>query len=145
MQEQSTRLRVMVDANVLLAGNLWPRWPYEVLQHGINGDFQLVLAPLVIEQVRRTILTRFASDIGRFEDFLRQLDFEEAADPSPAEVAKHQDLVRDSTDVPIALAAINAKVDFLISEDKDLSATDATTVILRERLKVLISGTFLRE
>jgi predicted nucleic acid-binding protein len=145
MQEPSAKLRVMVDANVLLAGNLWPRWPYEVLQHGIQGDFQLVLTPLVIEQVRRTIAARFALETGRFEVFLGQLDFDEAPDPSPAEVAKHQALVRDATDVPIALAAIQARVDYLVSEDKDLTSTDATTAMLRERLKVLLCGTFLRE
>ena len=60
----------MLDANVLFAGILWPRWPYEVLQHGIQGDFQLVLTPLVIEQVRRTISARFASETERFEEFL---------------------------------------------------------------------------
>jgi predicted nucleic acid-binding protein len=145
MQERSPKLRVMVDANVLFAGNLWPRWPYEVLEHGIQGDIQLVLTPLVIEEVRRTILARFASDIDRFEKFMGKLNFEEVPDASPAEAAKHLDLVRDATDVPIALAAIRARVDYLVSEDKDLTATDATTAVLRERLKVMISGTFLRE
>jgi len=135
----------MLDANVLFAGILWPRWPYEVLQHGIQGDFQLVLTPLVIEQVRRTISARFASETERFEEFLSELAFEEARDPSPAEAAKHQDLVRDPTDVPVALAAINAQVDYLVSEDKDLTSADETTAMLRERLKVLLSGTFLRE
>lgn len=135
----------MVDANVLFVGLLWPRWPFEVIQHGIQGDFQLVLTPLVIEQVRRTISARFASEADRFEEFLSQLEFEEAPDPSSAAVAKHQDLVRDPTDVPVALAAINARVDYLVSEDKDLTSTDETTAMLRERLKVLLSGTFLRE
>ena len=145
MQEPGARLRVMVDANVLFAGSLWPRWPYAVLQHGIQGDFQLVLTPFVIEQVRRTVATRFASEIGRFEEFLSQLDFEEAPDPSTAEVEQHQDLVRDPTDVPVALAAINARVDYLVSEDKDLTSSDETTAKLRERLKVLLTGTFLRQ
>ena len=58
---------------------------------------------------------------------------------------RHQDLVRDPTDVPVALAAIQARVDYLVSEDKDLTATDQTTALLRQRLTVRLSGTFLRE
>lgn len=145
MQAPSARLRVMVDADVLFAGILWPRWPYEVLQHGLRGDFKLVLTPFVIEQVRRTVSTRFATELTQFEAFLSQLDFEEAPDPSDAEVEQHLDLVRDPTDVPVALAAINARVDFLVSEDKDLTSSNETTAKLRERLKVLLSGTFLRQ
>ena len=32
----STKLRVMVDTTVL-AGIIWPRFPYEVLQHALRG------------------------------------------------------------------------------------------------------------
>jgi len=135
----------MVDANVLFAGILWPRWPYEVLQHGLRGDFKLVLTPFVIEQVRRTVSTRFTSELTQFEAFLSQLDFEEAPDPSDADVEQHLGLVRDPTDGPVAWAAINARVDYLVSEDKDLTSSDETTAKLRERLKVLLSGTFLRQ
>jgi predicted nucleic acid-binding protein len=53
--------------------------------------------------------------------------------------------VRDPTDIPIALAAINAEVDYLVSEDKDLTAQDDTTAELRKHLTVYLSGTFLRE
>ena len=49
------------------------------------------------------------------------------------------------SDVAIALAAIAAKVDYLVSEDKDLTVQDATTAELRRHLKVRLSGTFLRE
>jgi len=45
----------MVDANVLIAGIGWPRWPYALLQHAIAGDFQLVLSPYVIEEARRNL------------------------------------------------------------------------------------------
>jgi len=36
-------------------------------------------------------------------------------------------------------------VDYLVSEDKDLTAKDAATAQLRQRLRVLLCGTFLRE
>ena len=49
------KLRIMVDANILIAGTGWPRFPYEVLQHALRGDFTLVLSPFVIEESRRHI------------------------------------------------------------------------------------------
>jgi len=49
------------------------------------------------------------------------------------------------SDVAIALAAIGAGVDYIVSEDKDLTTQDDSTAELRRHLKVLLSGTFLRE
>ena len=57
----------------------------------------------------------------------------------------NQKLVRDLTDVAVALAAISAKVDYLISEDKDFTVQDESTAEIRKHVKVMLSGTFLRE
>ena len=135
----------MVDANILFAASLWPRWPYEVLQHAINGDFQLILAPVVIDQTRDAIGRRFPAALDLLEVLLRRLNYTEVPDPSPSLVARNRSLVRDETDVPVALAAIRAGVDYLVSEDKDLTTLDKTTARLRKDLKVMLSGTFLRE
>ncbi len=135
----------MVDANVLFAATLWPRWPYEVIQHARRGEFQLVLAPIVIDAARNALTNRFPQAVERFDRLLRLISFEQAPDPSPALVARNKDLVRDVTDVPVALAAIGARVVYLVSEDKDLTTQDETTEKLRKRLRVLLSGTFLRE
>ena len=45
----------------------------------------------------------------------------------------------------VALAAIVAKADYLISEDKDFTVQDESTAELRKQIKVILSGTFLRE
>jgi predicted nucleic acid-binding protein len=141
----SSKTRVMVDATVLIAGSGWPRWPREVLLAGLRGEFQLVLSPYVIRQAHRNLSKRFPEYLERFEEFLSQANFELVPDPSPEEVAQHKGLVRDESDIPIALAAINAGVDYLVSEDKDFTARDETTAKLHEQLKVLLSGTFLRQ
>ena len=145
MASRPARVRTMVDATVLAAGSGWPRWPREVLLAGLRGDCQLVLCPYVVEQTRRVLRRRFPAHIERFDEFLARSNFELAPDPSPQEVAQNQGLVRDKTDIPIAVAAINAELDYLVSEDKDLTARDATTATLRQKLTVLPSGTFLRE
>jgi len=44
----SARGRMMVAANVLWAGSLWPPWLSEVPQRGQRGDIQLVLTPFLL-------------------------------------------------------------------------------------------------
>lgn len=139
------KARVMLDTTVLVAGSGWPRWPRELLLAGLRGEVQLVLSPYVIEQARRILSKHFPGHLQRFEEFLAVAPFELVPDPSPQDIARHKGLVRDETDLPIALAAINAQVDYLVSEDKDLTAQDATTEELHKQVKVLLPGTFLRQ
>lgn len=145
MANEQGKLRVFADANILASGNVWPRWPYEVLQHGLKGDYQLVLNSSVIEEAHRTLSARFPKGIELFNAFLTTCNYESAAVPTTEAVRAHATLVRDITDVPVALAAIEAGVDCLVSEDKDLTVRDETTVELRRRVPIYLSGTFLRE
>jgi predicted nucleic acid-binding protein len=138
-------LRVMVDATVLIAGVAFPRWPFEVLQHALRGDFHLVLSPLVIAPARKHLRRSFPAFAERFERFLTDVGYEEVPDPTPDEVGRNRQLVRDVDDVPVALAAIHAQVDYLISEDKDFTTQDESTAELRACLRPILSGTFLRE
>jgi hypothetical protein len=79
------------------------------------------------------------------EQFLADCAPEIIADPSRDEVARHQHLVRDIKDVPIALAAIAANVDYFVTNDKDLTAVDGTTVELRKHIQPMTVGRFLHE
>lgn len=145
MANPNDRPRIFTDANILFAGSSFPRWSYEVLQHALAGDYTLVLCPLVIDSARRHLQRRFPEHVQRFEIFLEKAEYETIADPTPEEIDANTNLVRDLSDVGVALAAIAAKVDYLVSEDKDLTSKDETTAELRLRIKVLIAGTFLRE
>ena len=138
-------LRVMSDANLLVAGTVWPRFPYEVLRHAVRRDFTLVLAPIIIEEARRHILRLIPEAIGRFEEILQAANCEIVGDPTREEVASHATLVRDPKDVPVALAALNAKVDLLITQDRDFTDQIESTQELHQRLTILLPGTFLRE
>jgi len=136
----------MVDATVLIAGSGWPRWPHEVLLAGLRGEVQLVLCPYVIRQAHRNLRRRFPAEcLERFEEFLSEGAFELVSDPTSEQVADNRGLIRDESDIPIALAAISSGVDYLISEDKDFTTHNQTTAELHEKLNVLLSGTFLRQ
>ncbi len=145
MGDPGDKPKVMVDANILFAAALWPRWPFEVIQHVIRGDFELYLPPLVIDQARDAVALRFPESIEQLEHLLHRLDYTEVPDPSPTLVARNRKLVRDEKDVPVALGALRARVDHLVSEDKDLTTADSTTARLRKDIKVMLSGTFLRQ
>ena len=145
MAIKNPELRVMVDANILISGIIWPRWPFEVLQHAIRKDFHLILCEYAITQARVHIQRRFGNYLDQFDEFLTFSDFEIVDNPSKELVSQNILLVRDPTDVPIALAAIHSNVDILVSEDKDLTVKESSTKKLHNQLRVMISGTFLRE
>ena len=48
-------------------------------------------------------------------------------------------------DIPVALAAIQAQVDYLVSTDRDFTDVDDTTMELRKHLTPIKVGTFLRD
>ena len=83
--------------------------------------------------------------MDRFEKFLSDVDYELISDPTQEEIEANPNLVGDLTDVAVALAGIASKVDYLISEDRDFTVQDQTTEELRRHVKVMLSGTFLRE
>jgi predicted nucleic acid-binding protein len=145
MATSNKRVRALADANVLFAGIAFPRWPREVLRHAAAGDFQLVLCPLVIKQARRNLQKRFPEYVDSFEEFLQTVDYELVLDPTPEETEANKHLIRDLSDVAIALAAISAGVDYVISADKDFTVQDESTAELRRHVTIMLSGTFLRE
>jgi len=73
---------------------------------------------------------------------LADCDYEAIAAPSRQEVEKNTGLVRDPKDIPFALAAINAWVDYLVTNDKDLTTQDETTAALRDKIQPVIVGRF---
>jgi predicted nucleic acid-binding protein len=137
--------RVMVDTAMLLSGIVWPRWPHEVLMHAARADFHLVLSQVLMAEAREKFREKFSLHLQDFETFLEICDYELVSSPLPKEIAAHQDLMQDPDDIPIALSAINAHVDYFVSEDKHFTVRDQTTATLHQHLNIMLSGTFLRQ
>lgn len=137
--------RVMIDTSVLLPGIIWPRWGHEILQHALKGDFQLVLSNFLIDEATRKFTEKFPSYADGFAKFLQDCDFELVPDPSLEEIEASHTLMQDIMDVPIALAAINARVDYFISQDKHFTQKTAANAKLHDQLTIMLSGTFLRQ
>ena len=139
------RLRVIVDANTLMRGVIHPRFAFEILNHAFKGDFELVLIPYTIEEAIRNIAKYFPNRLRSLERFLTKCPYALLKDPSLTELEKHSDLIRDKTDLPLAVAAIKAKVNYLISNDKDFVGTDSTTGKIQSKVRCITAGNFLRE
>jgi putative PIN family toxin of toxin-antitoxin system len=139
-------IRAMVDANVLIAGIAWPRFAYEVLQHAANGDYKLVLSPIVIEEATYSIAAIQPANINRhaLQNFLESVPYELVSSPRIEEIEANWGLIRDPKDVHVVLAAVNAQVDLLITQDKDFFDEHESTKQVKERLNVIVPGAFLR-
>lgn len=138
-------LRVMADSNIVIAGILKPRWFFEFLGHAIRRDFQLVLAPQTVAEVLRWAEIKGGYRRGAVEFFLAACRFELAPASSTGEVQANVNLVRDATDVPIALSAIKAGPDYLVTNDEDFHAEKTKAALKKQGVEVVHVGTFLAE
>lgn len=139
---RSPKSRILVDANVLVAGAGWPRFPFAVLNHVMVGHCQLVLTARIIQEAQDSLAKVAPEYLPRLHRILEASRYETVDTPTDEEIAVHLDLVRDQRDIHVALAAIAAQVDCLVSQDRDF--TDPGEPI-HQHVLVLFPGTFLRE
>ena len=137
-------LRVMADSNII-AGILKPRWFFEFLGHAIRRDFQLVLAPQTVAEVLRWAEIKGGYRRGAVEFFLAACRFELTPASSTEEVQANANLIRDATDVAIALSAIKARPDYLVTNDEDFHAEKTKAALKKQGVEVVHVGTFLAE
>lgn len=135
VRRSSRSPRVFVDTNILIRGLTLPRFPYEVLITSVS----------ILTKARHYIATRFPAHLERFEQFLGAGVFTVVDDPLDEVVQKNLDLVRDTDDVPVALAAIRVRARYLVSTDPDLTVEDASTANLRRQITPIRPGDFLKE
>lgn len=137
------RLRVALDANVLIAGMRLPRWPHEFMRAALASYFDLVLPEQVIAEARRHLEAPAQAEV--IELFLASSGYEELPMP-PADLVRQQsDLVRSEKDVPIALTLLASDVDIFVTNDRDFTDPDATAQRFRDRVRVMLPAVFLRE
>jgi predicted nucleic acid-binding protein len=121
-----SRLRVFVDANILIRGITFPRYPYEILLLAARHTIVLVVSPSVLADARRYLTLLFPEHLPKLDGFLATALAETIADPTPEDVVNHRHLVRDFKDVPVVMAAAEAGADFLISTDADLTIANTS-------------------
>jgi hypothetical protein len=134
--------RAGLDANVLIAGIMLPRWPHEVMRAAIERQFRPVLPEQVVTEARRHLTPVQSRELDRF---ISQSDCERLAMPPPDVVANNLDLVRSAKDVAIALALLDGRVDVFVTSDRDFTDEGATAARFNERVRTMLPPVFLRE
>jgi predicted nucleic acid-binding protein len=137
------KLRVALDANVIIAGILLPRWPHEVMRASLGDFFDLVLPAQVIAETARHLTTPTQKEALQF--FLDSSEYQELPMPSITEVRANLDLVRSEKDVPIAVALLQGELDIFVSSDKDFTDPAATAERFQARVRMMLPAVFLRE
>jgi putative PIN family toxin of toxin-antitoxin system len=113
-------IKVVLDANVLVSGLISPKGsPGQILEVWMDGQFQLCVAPQILDEIQRVLgypriqerLTR--EQISGLLERLGQ-DAEQVEGKLRSDV-----LTRDPSDKLYLVCAIEARVDYLVTENLD--------------------------
>ena len=104
-----------------------------------QNQFRLVFATR-----HQTLQKRYPDFLDRFEKFLSDVDYELISDPDTRRNWRRIRIwSRDLTDVAVALTVIAAKVDYLISEDKDFHGARSNDRRIAPPCESNVVGNFL--
>jgi putative PIN family toxin of toxin-antitoxin system len=109
-------VRVFLDTNVLVSAFATRGLCADVFRH-IVAEHTLVTGEVVLKELRRVLRTRIklpARTVDAIEDFLREYE----VTPKPEKAADVD--VRDPDDRWVLASALSAKVDVLVTGDRDL-------------------------
>jgi len=117
-------MRCLIDTNILISAALFPNSvPAQAFMKAVSPPHNAVVCDYSLDEMRRVYNRKFPHKIPDFERFLSLLIFsvEVIATPEEAEGnADSEKKIRDLNDRPIYRTAISAKVDSILTGDKDL-------------------------
>ena len=113
-------MRVLVDTNILISAALSSNGtPYKAFLKAVTYPNKGIICDQNIEELRRIFNRKFPQKIPLLEHFLSIALLAMEVVPTPVEEAEEESHIRDVADRPILRAALNAKVDVLLTGDKD--------------------------
>ena len=116
-------MRIMLDTNVLISAALLPSPHILRLIDEISERHTIVLSTYILDELKRVTRLKFPGKHDLLEIFLRELPFELAYTPEKIDKSKYPD-IRDITDLPVLVSALNEDVDVLLSGDADFASLD---------------------
>jgi predicted nucleic acid-binding protein len=110
---------IFLDSSALIAGVLSGTGAAHVLLLlGESEHILLTVSEMVLIESERSIAAKSPRNIPILRKAIIRSNLNVVRDPSPKEVKANLYLISDPTDVPILLAAIKAKVDFLVTHNR---------------------------
>lgn len=120
-------MRVLVDTNILISAALSSNGtPYKAFLKAVTYPNKGIICDQNIEELRRIFNRKFPQKISLFEHFLSIALLAMEVVPTPIEETEEENYIRDVADRPILRAALNAKVDILLTGDKDFLESGVT-------------------
>jgi putative PIN family toxin of toxin-antitoxin system len=107
----------MVDANIIISAGLFPESIVGKTLAHVARNHKLVLSKYTLVELRNVFKRKFPDRIEFLEKFVKKLNYE-LIDIRIGEHKKYPK-IRDMDDIPLLASAIEAKVDVLITGDKD--------------------------
>jgi predicted nucleic acid-binding protein len=136
-------IRIFMDSSALFAAILSSRGAArELIRLAVNDEIELVISEDVVIETRRNIERKAPELHSLFDSLLDALDPEIRPSPSKKEVTAAEEYV-SKKDAFIVAAAINAKVDFVATFDRQ-HLIDPPQVSLRSGMNIETPGTILK-
>jgi predicted nucleic acid-binding protein len=113
------KFNIFLDSSVLIAGAISESGAAHVLLNlGESRDIVLVVSELVIWESERSMARKSPSNLDDLRSLIRSSNLRIIENPSLREVKANLYLINDPNDVPILLAAMKAKVDYLATHNR---------------------------
>ncbi|CAK7041884.1 MAG: hypothetical protein DELT_02860 [Desulfovibrio sp.] len=124
-------MRCLIDTNILISSALFPSSvPAQAFTKAVTPPHGAVVCDYSIDEMRRVYNRKFPHKIPDFERFLSMLALSVEIVSTPQEEtessAAGEQQIRDLNDRPIYRAAIAAKVDAILTGDKDFLESGIT-------------------
>lgn len=137
------KIKVFLDSIALIAGVISSTGAARVLLLMSETDqIEIILSEHVIIESERSIARKVPHALPEFRQSIRDAQPKIIENPTRQEVKDHLYLIADPDDVPILLAAMKAKVDYLATHNRKHFLEDPQ-VAERSRLKIGTPGDVL--
>lgn len=113
------KFNIFLDSSVLLAGIISSTGAaYVLLALGEQEEILLTISEMVVVESERALAKKSPSNLSNLRVAMKAANLHIVPDPASAEKAANLHLMTDSDDVPILLAAMKAKVDYLATHNR---------------------------
>jgi len=110
---------VFLDSSTLIAGAISASGAAHILLNlGESQDILLTVSELVIIESERSMAKKSPSNLNDLRSLIKSSNLRIVDNPSPEEVEANLYLINDPNDVPVLLAAMKAKVDYLATHNR---------------------------
>ena len=121
------KFNIFLDSSALIAGAISESGAAPVLLNlGESRDILLTVSELVILESERSMAKKAPSNLNDLRSLIKSSNLRIVDNPSREEVEANLYLINDPYDVPVLLAAMKAKVDYLATHNRKHFLDDPT-------------------